>query len=102
MTDYTGKRLLILGGAPQACKVVTTAKAMVIHTIVVDVNKNAAAKKLADESLDIGLYEYDELITWCMDNSSLDSQKLQGLGWNGVFDLKIGVQHTYDALKGEE
>ena len=68
MTDYIGKRLLILGGAPQACKVVTTAKAMGIYTIVADINENATAKKLADEALNIGLYDYDALISWCKAN----------------------------------
>ena len=34
-----------------------------------------------------------------MDNSSLDSTKLQGLGWKGVFDAKAGVCHTIDILR---
>ena len=32
-----------------------------------------------------------------MDNSSLNSEKLIGLGWHGAFDLMLGVRHT---LKG--
>lgn len=36
-----------------------------------------------------------------MDNSSLDSKKLEGLGWRGLFDAKTGTSHTVVALKGE-
>lgn len=36
-----------------------------------------------------------------MDNSSLDSRKLESLGWKGLFDAKTGTSHTIAALKGE-
>ncbi len=36
-----------------------------------------------------------------MDNSSLDSTKLEGLGWHGLFDAKRGTSHTISVLKGE-
>lgn len=34
-----------------------------------------------------------------MDNSSLDSTKLESLGWRGIFNPKIGTSHTISALK---
>lgn len=34
-----------------------------------------------------------------MDNSSLDSSKLEQLGWNGLFDLTRGVISTLDAIE---
>lgn len=34
-----------------------------------------------------------------MDNSSLDSTKLEGLGWKGVFSAKDGLEHTVRVLK---
>lgn len=34
-----------------------------------------------------------------MENSSLDSTKLENLGWKGVFDAKSGVSHTIDILR---
>ena len=34
-----------------------------------------------------------------MDNSSLDSTKLQELGWKGVFDAETGFKHTVDILR---
>lgn len=33
-----------------------------------------------------------------MDNSSLTSDKLESLGWQGIFDLKTGVSHTVASL----
>lgn len=36
-----------------------------------------------------------------MDNSSLDSTKLEGLGWKGLFDAKCGTSHTISVLKNE-
>lgn len=36
-----------------------------------------------------------------MDNSSLDSTKLEGLGWEGVFTAEEGLSHTVRILKGE-
>ena len=34
-----------------------------------------------------------------MDNSSLDSARLEGLGWRGLFDAKLGTSHTIATLK---
>lgn len=36
-----------------------------------------------------------------MDNSSLDSTKLENLGWKGLFSANEGTAHTIAALKGE-
>ena len=34
-----------------------------------------------------------------MDNSSLNSEKLEALGWKGVFDLNKGTEHTLQCLE---
>lgn len=34
-----------------------------------------------------------------MDNSSLNSSKLQALGWEGIFDANTGLSHTVSILK---
>ena len=34
-----------------------------------------------------------------MDNSSLDSTKLESLGWKGIFSAKEGLEHTVQILK---
>ena len=36
-----------------------------------------------------------------MDNSSLDSTKLESLGWKGAFTAEEGLSHTVRILKGE-
>lgn len=36
-----------------------------------------------------------------MDNSSLDSTKLESLGWKAKFDMGIGVKRTIEILKTE-
>lgn len=35
-----------------------------------------------------------------MDNSSLDSTKLENLGWEGLFTIKKGIENTMKILKG--
>ncbi len=37
-----------------------------------------------------------------MDNSSLSSEKLEKLGWEGIFDLNAGVLHTLKCIQSEE
>ncbi len=34
-----------------------------------------------------------------MDNSSLDSKKLEALGWTAMFDMKLGAEHTLASLE---
>ena len=34
-----------------------------------------------------------------MNNSSLNSEKLCGLGWSGLFDAKLGLEHTVKFIK---
>lgn len=67
MLDYSklhGKKLLILGGTPDECLVVETAKRLGIYTIVTDYNANwdlSPAKKIADEAWDISWSDLDSL-----------------------------------------
>lgn len=37
-----------------------------------------------------------------MDNSSLNAEKLEALGWRGCFDMKTGAEHTLEVLEGED
>ena len=34
-----------------------------------------------------------------MDNSSLNSDRLEGLGWTGQFDARTGLAHTVNIIK---
>ena len=66
--DYTGKRVLILGGSRVHCKIVEAAKRMGIYTIVADYLEQSPAKKLADESLLISILDADAIVKWCTEN----------------------------------
>lgn len=65
MMDVTGKKLLILGGTPQHCKLVTAAKEMGVYTIVTDYLENSPAKKIADKAYMINIRDVDEIIRMC-------------------------------------
>ena len=57
-----GKKLIILGGNPETGVLVDIAVSMGIHTIVVDPNPNAPAKKNATESYDIDGFDVDKIV----------------------------------------
>ena len=65
--NFKGKRLLILGGGDVHKKVVNAAKEMGIYTIVTDyyTDKDAPAKKYADEKLMISVVDVDGIVNWC-------------------------------------
>ena len=56
------KKLIILGGNPETGVLVDIANSMGIHTIVVDPNPNAPAKKNASESYDIDGFDVDNIV----------------------------------------
>lgn len=43
--------------------------------------------------------EVEESVFNPMQNSSLDSQKIEKIGWKGIFDAKTGTSHTIAILK---
>ena len=59
------KKLLILGGASVHVKVVEAAKRMGIYAIVADYLPDAPAKKIADKSYLINIYDVDGLVKIC-------------------------------------
>lgn len=65
MTELKGKKLLILGGAFQHCKLVRAAKELGVYTIVTDYLKDSPAKQLADQSYMYNIKDVDELVALC-------------------------------------
>ena len=65
--DYKGKKLLVLGGAFQHCKLVYEAKKLGVYTIVADnlLPEDSPAKQIADEHWEIDIYDTDEIIKKC-------------------------------------
>lgn len=56
------KKLIILGGNPETGVLVDVANSMGIHTIVIDPNPNAPAKKNAVETYDIDGFDIDGIV----------------------------------------
>jgi biotin carboxylase len=61
------KKLLILGANPETIRLVNTAKAMGIYTIVTDPDPNAPAKKVADKGININGMDVDGLVEFCLE-----------------------------------
>ena len=83
-----GKKLLVMGGGSQHCKVVEAAKELGIITYAVDNVENSPAKKMADFSYLINVTETDRLAELC------EKEGIDGIvsGW---FDF---VQPHYQRL----
>ncbi|WP_067035326.1 carbamoyl-phosphate-synthetase [Allomuricauda sp. CP2A] len=63
------KKLIILGGNPETAALVDVANSMGIHTIVVDPNPNAPAKKNAAETHDIDGFDVDGIVQLAKDRN---------------------------------
>lgn len=65
--NYRNKKLLILGGAFQHCKLVEEAKKLGIYTVVTDnlLPDEAPCKQIADEYWMINIYDIDAIVEKC-------------------------------------
>ncbi len=65
--NFTGKKVLILGGGGVHSKVVEAAKEMGVYTIVADyyLEDKAPAKRIADEVLLISVKDVDKIVDYC-------------------------------------
>ena len=68
--EYRGKKLLILGGAFQHCKLVNEAKRHGIYTVVTDNLKpeDSPAKQIADAYWMLNIYDVDGIVEKCKQN----------------------------------
>ena len=62
------KKIIILGGNPETGVLVEVANNMGLHTIVIDPNPNAPAKKFAKETYDIDGFDIDGIVKVAQDN----------------------------------
>lgn len=83
-----GKKILVMGGGSQHCKVVEAAKELGVITYVVDNLETAPAKEMADFAYQINVTETEQLAELC------EREKIDGIvsGW---FDF---VQPHYQRL----
>lgn len=77
---FRGKKLLVLGGASQHCKVVEAAHDLGLKVYVTDYLKNSPAKQIADVSLMFDVKDIDTIVDYCRKekidgiiNTSLDA-----------------------------
>lgn len=63
---YSGKKLMVLGGAPQHCKVVEAAKDLGIKVYVADFLEDSPAKRIADVPLLINVMNVNALVDICI------------------------------------
>lgn len=69
MSEFKGKKLLILGGVKLACDIVTNAKKMGAYVFVADYNVDSPAKAVADEGVLIDAMDVDALVEFCKSNA---------------------------------
>ena len=63
------KKLIILGGNPETAILVDIARSMGIYTIVIDMGKDSPAKRNANESYDLDVFEVDKVVKIAKDHN---------------------------------
>ena len=86
--ELRGKKLLVMGGGSQHCKVVEAAKELGVVTYVVDNLEASPAKEMADHAYLINVTETEELAELCR------AEGIDGI-LSGWFDF---VQPHYQRL----
>lgn len=66
---FRGKKILVLGGAFQHCKVVEAAHELGMIVYVTDYLKDSPAKKIADVSLMFDVKDVDGIVNYCKKNN---------------------------------
>lgn len=65
MSEFEGKKLLVLGGIKTECDIVRQAKKMGAYVIVADYDPNCPAKEVADELITISATDVDAIVKLC-------------------------------------
>ena len=63
------KKLIILGGNPETAILVNIAMSLGIYTIVIDMGKDSPAKRNANESYELDVFEVDKVVQIAKDNN---------------------------------
>ena len=67
MQNLNGKKLLVLGGAFQHCKIVRTAQNLGVKVYVTDYLKDSPAKRIADKAYMYNITDVDSIAAMCKD-----------------------------------
>lgn len=67
MAKFSGKKILILGGADIHCKLIKAAKELGLYTIVTDylLPEESPGKQLADKSYMLNIFDIDSIVAMC-------------------------------------
>lgn len=90
MSEFEGKKLLVLGGIKTECDIVKTAKNMGAYVIVADYDSNCPAKEFADKMALISATDVDAIVEYCK------TEKIDGIT-TGFVDILM--QPCYEACK---
>ena len=85
--EFSGKKILILGGVKLACDIVLHAQQMGAYVIVADYNEDSPAKMIADEGVLIDATDVDAIVEYCIDN------KVDGIT-TGFVDILMPIVYT--------
>ncbi len=90
MKEFSGKKLLVLGGVKLACDIVIQAQKMGAYVAVLDYNVDSPAKAVADEGVLINAMDVDAVVDYCIQN------KIDGVT-TGFVDILMPV--CYEVCK---
>lgn len=88
--------VLLNGESGKAYNISNPTSVVTIRELAEQIAKKAAKEVIFENPSDEECKGYN-----LMDNSSLDSTRLQRLGWGGIFNLQTGVSHTLSIMQGE-
>ncbi len=90
MKEFSGKKLLVLGGIKTECDIVKTAQKMGAFVIVADMNPNNPAKEFADKTVPISATDVNAIVSFCRE------EKIDGIT-TGFVDILLTP--CYEACK---
>lgn len=86
--------VLVKGECGEAYNISNPHSIVTIRELAECMAKTAGVKVVYEQASDQELKSYN-----MMDNSSLESAKLENLGWKGLFDLNKGIESTLSFIK---
>ena len=89
---YNGKKILILGGASQHCKVVDAAHELGLKVFVTDYLPDSPAKKKADVSLMYDVKDIEGIVDYCK------KEKIDGIITTSLDPCQIPYQKICEKL----
>lgn len=84
---------LVNGASGEAYNISNEKSICTIRALAESIAQNSGRQVLFENPTDSEKSSFNP-----MDNSALDAERLENLGWHALFDLDIGVKHTLDSL----